>query len=308
MEAPHPDKPLSGETTEEQTARLEQERYEKCVAAIFAFIDKDGGGELSKDEIQEWFESSALVGLMTFQEFYRPLAKLDINKDGSFDMAEFVLALNNFRKYSSMWAIAFGTYSFYFGIVFVVAAIAFCVNEILLGEQVQETTDMSWRIVEVFVWFGFCLGMFGYFRVYLSAIEQEGTDFRDQISSFESSVLATLLIFAVEEEGTEAQVEERIRLVRENIEMQEKQVRVSNKCAARGRGKVRLSCPRISAVQCQVPRVVRPDIVLRKCSCISAVQCQEVQVSQEVYQNSPIPSRSGRRALTKRSTSNWRIF
>ena len=40
-------------------------------------------------------------------------------------------------------------------------------NEISLGEDLQEKTDLSWRLLEVFVWIGFTLGLTGYLRLYL---------------------------------------------------------------------------------------------------------------------------------------------
>lgn len=54
--------------------------------------------------------------------------------------------------------------SFWFGLFFVFAGVIYVFNEILLGELVHCVEDLSWRIGEVVVWFGFTLGIVGYFR------------------------------------------------------------------------------------------------------------------------------------------------
>lgn len=53
-------------------------------------IDVDGGGSLSKEELQEWFNNSSLVGLMTFREFYSPIAAMDADESGECDAEEFL--------------------------------------------------------------------------------------------------------------------------------------------------------------------------------------------------------------------------
>lgn len=63
------------------------------------------------------------------------------------------------------------------------------VNEMLLGEQVHTTKDLSWRVLEVLVWGGFFLGVTGYLRMYIVAIERECWDNRDQIGNFKRAVL-----------------------------------------------------------------------------------------------------------------------
>ena len=74
--------------------------------------------------------------------------------------------------------------------VFISAGFVYVANEVLLGERVHTSKDVSWRFGEFFVWNGFFLGMIGYFRIYLKTIERECNDNRDQIHGFRRAMLA----------------------------------------------------------------------------------------------------------------------
>lgn len=76
-----------------------QALFKHISPAVFALIDTDGGGTLSKEEFQHWFEMSDLMGLMSFKEFYRPIARLDRSSDGQTDPQEFVVAMTSFHRY-----------------------------------------------------------------------------------------------------------------------------------------------------------------------------------------------------------------
>lgn len=56
--------------------------------------------------------------------------------------------------------------------------------------QVLTDTDLTWRILEVCVWFGFLLGLIGYLRVYLVSVERECNDNRELVNSFKRSILS----------------------------------------------------------------------------------------------------------------------
>lgn len=71
---------------------------DKVVGGVFRLIDKDGDGSLEKQEFFEWFEGSDLRGIMSFREFYGPIARLDSDGDGATDESEFVVAMEYFRR------------------------------------------------------------------------------------------------------------------------------------------------------------------------------------------------------------------
>ena len=133
------------------------------------------------------------------QEFYRPIADLDVDRSGQADSDEFVRAMSNFQKYSDLKTVCVTSMSFYFAIIFIIAGSLMVVNEVLLGEQVLDEFDLSSRLLEVLIWGGFTIGLIGYLRTYLVSIDRECNDNRDQILAFRRSILAEKLDIVVEE-------------------------------------------------------------------------------------------------------------
>ena len=127
---------------------------------------------------------------MTFKEFYQPIAKLDSAGKGTTNEAVFVKAMNFFKFNGELKNMLRKNLSFWFAMVFISAGFVYVANEVLLGERVHSSTDVSWRLGEFFVWNGFFLGMIGYFRIYLKTIERECNDNRDQIHGFRRAVLS----------------------------------------------------------------------------------------------------------------------
>ena len=90
---------------------------------VFDRIDEDGSEELTRRELREWFERSPLTGLMSFKEFYLPIALMDVDGNRMTNKDEFVAALELFRSKSDVWGVARKNISFWLGLVFIVAGI-----------------------------------------------------------------------------------------------------------------------------------------------------------------------------------------
>lgn len=86
----------------------------------------------------EFYPILCAPGLMSFREFYRPIAQLDDSFDGQTNKGEFTVAMETFDQKSDTMSLCWSSMSFWFSIIFIISGIIYVINEILKGEQVGQ--------------------------------------------------------------------------------------------------------------------------------------------------------------------------